>query len=76
MQLLNAVELCRLTMNTVKQNLWWAFAYNLVGIPTAAGLLLPVTGTMLTPIAGAPMRLSSIGVMANSLLLRFNFLSL
>ncbi|XP_042492322.1 copper-transporting ATPase PAA1, chloroplastic [Macadamia integrifolia] len=75
-QLLEALELSRLTMNTVKQNLWWAFAYNIVGIPIAAGLLLPVTGTMLTPsIAGALMGLSSIGVMTNSLLLRLKFAS-
>ncbi|GFY89401.1 P-type ATP-ase 1 [Actinidia rufa] len=54
-QLLDALELSRLTMKTVKQNLWWAFAYNMVGIPIAAGMLLPVTGTMLTPsIAGGP----------------------
>ncbi|KMZ69976.1 Potassium-transporting ATPase B chain [Zostera marina] len=70
-QLVDAFELSRLTMRTVKQNLGWAFAYNIVGIPVAAGLLLPVTGTMLTPsIAGALMGLSSIGVMANSLMLR------
>ncbi|XP_057494523.1 copper-transporting ATPase PAA1, chloroplastic isoform X2 [Actinidia eriantha] len=73
-QLLDALELSRLTMKTVKQNLWWAFAYNMVGIPIAAGMLLPVTGTMLTPsIAGALMGFSSIGVMSNSLLLRFKF---
>ncbi|XVE66551.1 hypothetical protein DITRI_Ditri08aG0087700 [Diplodiscus trichospermus] len=73
-QLLDALELSRLTMKTVKQNLWWAFAYNIVGIPIAAGMLLPVTGTMLTPsIAGALMGLSSIGVMTNSLLLRLKF---
>ncbi|XP_059648065.1 copper-transporting ATPase PAA1, chloroplastic [Cornus florida] len=73
-QLLDALELSRLTMKTVKQNLWWAFAYNMVGIPIAAGMLLPVTGTMLTPsIAGALMGLSSLGVMTNSLLLRFKF---
>ncbi|KAK6282294.1 hypothetical protein POUND7_016119 [Theobroma cacao] len=73
-QLLDALELSRLTMKTVKQNLWWAFAYNIVGIPIAAGMLLPLTGTMLTPsIAGALMGLSSIGVMTNSLLLRFKF---
>ncbi|XP_062077123.1 copper-transporting ATPase PAA1, chloroplastic [Humulus lupulus] len=73
-QLLDALELSRLTMKTVKQNLWWAFAYNIVGIPIAAGLLLPITGTVLTPsIAGALMGLSSIGVTANSLLLRFRF---
>ncbi|KAF9623758.1 hypothetical protein IFM89_005265 [Coptis chinensis] len=75
-QLLDALELSRLTMKTVKQNLWWAFAYNIVGLPIAAGLLLPVTGTMLTPsIAGALMGLSSIGVMTNSLLLRLKFAS-
>ncbi|KAF8404589.1 hypothetical protein HHK36_009476 [Tetracentron sinense] len=75
-QLLDALELSRQTMKTVKQNLWWAFAYNIVGIPIAAGLLLPVTGTMLTPsIAGALMGLSSIGVMTNSLLLRLKFAS-
>lgn len=71
-QLIDALELSKQTMATVKQNLWWAFAYNIVGIPIAAGALLPVTGTMLTPsIAGALMGLSSVGVMANSLLLRF-----
>ncbi|EEF30897.1 copper-transporting atpase paa1, putative [Ricinus communis] len=75
-QLLDALELSRLTMKTVKQNLWWAFAYNIIGIPIAAGMLLPLTGTMLTPsIAGALMGLSSIGVMTNSLLLRFKFSS-
>uniref|UniRef100_A0A7N0T168 HMA domain-containing protein n=3 Tax=Kalanchoe fedtschenkoi TaxID=63787 RepID=A0A7N0T168_KALFE len=75
-QLLDALELSRLTMKTVKQNLWWAFGYNIVGIPIAAGLLLPVTGTMLTPsIAGALMGFSSIGVMSNSLLLRLRFAS-
>ncbi|KAK4401880.1 Copper-transporting ATPase PAA1, chloroplastic [Sesamum angolense] len=76
-QLLDALELSRLTMRTVKQNLWWAFAYNIVGIPVAAGTLLPVTGTMLSPsIAGALMGLSSIGVMTNSLLLRLKFKSI
>ncbi|KAL0384474.1 UNVERIFIED_CONTAM: Copper-transporting ATPase PAA1, chloroplastic [Sesamum radiatum] len=76
-QLLDALELSKLTMRTVKQNLWWAFAYNIVGIPVAAGTLLPVTGTMLSPsIAGALMGLSSIGVMTNSLLLRLKFKSI
>ncbi|CAI0448458.1 unnamed protein product [Linum tenue] len=75
-QLLDALELSKLTMKTIKQNLWWAFGYNIVGIPIAAGVLLPVTGTMLTPsIAGALMGLSSIGVMTNSLLLRLKFSS-
>ncbi|VFQ59086.1 unnamed protein product [Cuscuta campestris] len=75
-QLLDALELSRLTMKTVRQNLWWAFGYNIVGLPVAAGILLPFTGTMLTPsIAGALMGLSSIGVMTNSLLLRLKFAS-
>ncbi|GAB2292000.1 Polyamine N-acetyltransferase 1 [Dionaea muscipula] len=75
-QVLDALELSRLTMKTVKQNLWWAFAYNIVGIPIASGVLLPFTGTILTPsIAGALMGLSSVGVMTNSLLLRLKFSS-
>ncbi|XP_029128569.1 copper-transporting ATPase PAA1, chloroplastic isoform X2 [Cajanus cajan] len=75
-QLVDALELSRLTMNTVKQNLWWAFIYNIVGIPIAAGVLFPINGTVLTPsIAGALMGLSSVGVMTNSLLLRFKFSS-
>ncbi|KAI0494741.1 hypothetical protein KFK09_024884 [Dendrobium nobile] len=73
-QLSEALELSKQTMKTVRQNLWWAFAYNIVGIPVAAGLLLPITGTMLTPsIAGALMGFSSLGVMSNSLLLRLRF---
>lgn len=73
-QVLDALELSKLTMKTVKQNLWWAFGYNIIGLPIAAGVLLPFTGTMLTPsIAGALMGLSSIGVMSNSLLLRLRF---
>ncbi|KAL0686996.1 hypothetical protein Bca4012_086673 [Brassica carinata] len=75
-QLLDALELSRQTMKTVKQNLWWAFGYNIVGIPIAAGVLLPLTGTMLTPsMAGALMGVSSLGVMTNSLLLRYRFFS-
>nr|CAB3481187.1 unnamed protein product [Digitaria exilis] len=70
-QLVDALELSKETMKTVKQNLWWAFMYNIVGLPIAAGALLPVTGTILTPsIAGALMGFSSVGVMANSLLLK------
>ncbi|KAL5992392.1 Polyamine N-acetyltransferase 1 [Asimina triloba] len=75
-QLLDSLELSKLTMKTIQQNLWWAFAYNIVGIPIAAGIMLPFTGTMLTPsIAGAFMGLSSMGVMMNSLLLRLKFQS-
>ncbi|XP_078444885.1 P-type ATP-ase 1 isoform X2 [Wolffia australiana] len=70
-QLLEALELSKSTMKTVRQNLLWAFGYNIIGIPVAAGVLLPWTGTILTPsIAGALMGLSSVGVMGNSLLLR------
>ncbi|KAG1342359.1 copper-transporting ATPase PAA1, chloroplastic [Cocos nucifera] len=75
-QLIDALDLSKQTMRTVKQNLWWAFAYNIVGLPIAAGILLPVTGTMLTPsIAGALMGLSSVAVMTNSLLLRLRLRS-
>ncbi|KAL2609919.1 hypothetical protein R1flu_028492 [Riccia fluitans] len=67
-QVVDAVELSRATFRKIKQNLWWAFMYNIVGIPVAAGVLLPITNTMLTPsIAGALMGISSLGVMANSL---------
>ncbi|KAL6599128.1 hypothetical protein ACP70R_045992 [Stipagrostis hirtigluma subsp. patula] len=70
-RLVDALELSKETMRIVKQNLWWAFLYNIVGLPIAAGALLPVTGTILTPsIAGALMGFSSVGVIANSLLLR------
>jgi Cu2+-exporting ATPase len=70
-QVVDAVELSRATFAKIKQNLGWAFAYNLVGIPIAAGALLPVTGLALTPsVAGGLMGFSSLGVMGNSLTLR------
>ena len=66
-----ALQLSRKTFSTIKQNLFWAFVYNLVGIPLAAGLLYPFTGWLLSPIiAGAAMALSSISVVTNSLLMR------
>ena len=66
-----AVALSRRTMRTMKQNLFWAFIYNVVGIPVAAGLLYPVTGILLSPIlASAAMALSSVSVVSNSLRLR------
>lgn len=67
-----AIELSRKTVKTIRQNLFWAFIYNLIGIPIAAGILYPFTGFLLNPvIAGAAMALSSVSVVSNSLRLRF-----
>jgi Cu+-exporting ATPase len=66
-----AIVLARKTMNTMKQNLFWAFAYNVIGIPVAAGVLYPSLGLLLSPIlASAAMAFSSVSVVANSLRLR------
>ena len=66
-----AIELSKKTMGTMKQNLFWAFIYNVVGIPIAAGALYPMFGVLLSPIlASAAMALSSVSVVANSLRLR------
>jgi Cu+-exporting ATPase len=66
-----AIRLSRATIRTIRQNLFWAFIYNMVGIPIAAGLLYPLTGWLLSPIiASAAMSLSSVSVVMNSLRLR------
>jgi Cu+-exporting ATPase len=66
-----AIELSRRTLTTIRQNLFWAFIYNLLGIPIAAGALYPFTGTLLSPVlASAAMAWSSLSVVLNSLRLR------
>jgi len=63
-----AIKLSKLTVATIRQNLFWAFIYNIIGIPVAAGVLFPFTGFLLNPmIAGAAMALSSVSVVTNSL---------
>lgn len=67
-----AMHISSLTVSAIRQNLFWAFIYNLVGIPLAAGILYPVNGFLLNPmIAGAAMALSSVSVVANSLRLKW-----
>lgn len=66
-----AIDLSAYAMRKIKQNLFWAFAYNVVGIPIAAGVLYPATGWLLSPvIAGAAMAFSSVSVVMNSLLMK------
>ena len=66
-----ALKLSRLTVRTIRQNLFWAFIYNIIGVPVAAGVLYPVNGFLLNPmIAGAAMAFSSVSVVTNSLRLK------
>jgi Cu+-exporting ATPase len=70
--IVRALMLGRLTLRKVKQNLFWAFFYNVVGIPIAAGVLYPLFGVLLNPaLAGLAMALSSVSVVSNALLLSF-----
>ena len=69
---LTALALSRATMRNIRQNLFWAFGYNVLGLPVAAGLLHVFGGPMLSPmIAGTAMALSSVSVVTNALRLRF-----
>ncbi|MES2704945.1 MAG: heavy metal translocating P-type ATPase [Bacteroidota bacterium] len=72
-QIPKAIQLSKKTVRLIKQNLFWAFIYNLAGIPIAAGVLYPINGFMLDPmLAGAAMALSSVSVVTNSLRLKWS----
>lgn len=67
-----AIQISRVTVRTIHQNLFWAFIYNVIGIPLAAGILFPLNGFLLNPmLAGAAMALSSVSVVGNSLWLKY-----
>jgi Cu+-exporting ATPase len=71
MGIVTAIQLSRATMNNIRQNLFFAFIYNVAGIPLAAGVLFPLTGSLLNPIiAGGAMAFSSVSVVTNALRLR------
>jgi Cu2+-exporting ATPase len=66
-----SINLSRLTVRIIRQNFFWAFFYNIIAIPIAAGVLFPFTGFLLSPmIAGAAMAMSSVTVVLNSLRLK------
>jgi len=75
-KLVKAIRLSKLTMRGIKQNLFWAFIYNLVGIPLAAGIFYPLFGWLLNPVfAGLAMAMSSVSVVSNSLRIKAKKLS-
>jgi Cu2+-exporting ATPase len=66
-----AINLSKITVRIIRQNFFWAFFYNIIAIPVAAGVLYPFTGFLLSPmIAGAAMAMSSVNVVMNSLRLK------
>ncbi len=70
-KLVKAIRLSKITMRGIKQNLFWAFVYNIVGIPLASGMFFPIFGWMLSPVfAGFAMAMSSVSVVGNSLRLK------
>ena len=72
LKIVESIKLSKATVLTIKQNLFWAFIYNIIGIPIAAGILYPINGFLLNPmIAGAAMAFSSVSVVMNSLLLKW-----
>ncbi len=74
-KILKAIKLSKFTMSAIKQNLFWAFVYNIIGIPIAGGLLYPFFGVLLNPVfAGLAMSLSSVSVVSNSLRLKLKTL--
>lgn len=71
-KLVKAIKLSKITMRGIKQNLFWAFIYNIIGIPLASGIFFPFFGWLLSPVfAGLAMAMSSVSVVSNSLRLKF-----